>query len=391
MPLQAKAIFDRLNQWPHRGVGSEEEMEARETLITILTGEHGVDIAEEGFDAPPSYLRFFWLTGLIACAAVMGANLMPAIMMLLGSLGFISFFLFMDWRVSPLIWWGAQKTTANLVASKGQNNPGQKGQVQRLFILMAHLDSAPASFAYRPGQVRNFRTSVYVSTGLISLGVIVPMIVGLGGSVDVVTRLVIVGLIIGAQLLASVDFWRLGYVPGANDNLSGVSAAVAAASHLWRHMPEDAEVRLVITSAEEAGMLGAQHYWQTHRDELKARDTYVVNLDTVGCENLKYIEKSGGFTPVNYANVLTNTAANICGVNESFAGIMPGTHRMGDFDSIWFVRDGINAITLASYDRFGLMTAIHTPGDTAEKIDHRTVEVAAKFAEAIVRMTPLRV
>ncbi len=385
MPLQAKAVFDRLNQWPHRGVGTEEEMEARETLITILTGEFGVDISEEGFDAPSSYIRFFWLTGLIACAAVLGANMMPAIMMLLGSLGFISFFLFMDWRVSSLIWWGAQKTTANLVASKGQR---PKGQGQRLFILMAHLDTAPASFAYRPGQIRNFRTSLYVSIGLISLGIIVPMIAGLGGDVDIVTRLVIVGLIIGAQLLASIDFWRFGYVPGANDNLTGVSAAVSAASHLWRHMPESAEVRLVITSAEEAGMLGAQHYWQTHRDELKARDTYVVNLDTVGCQNLKYIEKSGGFTPVDYVNALTKTAGTICNVNESFAGIVPGTHHVGDFDSVWFARDGIQAITLASYDRYNQMTAIHTPEDTAEKIDHRSVEVAAKFAEAIVRMTP---
>ena len=380
MPLQAKAVFDRLNQWPHRGVGTEEEMEARETLITILTGEFGVDITEEGFDAPPSYLRFFWLTGLIACAAVMGANLMPAIMILLGSLGFLSFFLFMDWRVSPLIWWGAQKTTANLVASKGQG--------QRLFILMAHLDSAPASFAYRAGQVRNFQTSVYVSTGLISLGVLVPMIVGLGGNVDILTRLVIVGLIIGAQLLASIDFWRLGYVPGANDNLSGVSAAVSAASHMWRHMPEGAEVRLVITSAEEAGMLGAQHYWQTHREELRTRDTYVVNLDTVGCKNLKYIKKSGGFTVVDYKNILTKTARTITEVNENFAAIVPGTHRVGDFDSVWFARDRINAITLASYDQLGHMTAIHTPDDTAEKVNQRTVDLAAKFAEAIFRMIP---
>lgn len=355
-------------------------MEARETLITLLTGEYEVDITEEGFDAPPSYLRFFWLTALIASAAVMGANLMPAIMMLLGSLGFISFFLFMDWRVSPLIWWGAQRATANLVARKGQG--------KRLFILMAHLDSAPASFAYRPNQVRNFKTSVYLSTGLISLGVVVPMISGLVGDIDVVTRLVIVGLIIGAQVLASIDFWRLGYVPGANDNLSGVSAAVSAASHLWRHMPEDAEVRLVITSAEEAGMLGAQHYWQTHRAELKARETYVINMDTVGCENLKYIEKSGGFTAVNYSNVLTETATIACQSNENFGRVGAGTHHVGDFDSIWFVRDGIPTVTLASYDHLGQMTAIHTPEDTVEKINYATVEMAAKFAEAIVRMTP---
>lgn len=380
MPLLTPDIFNKLSDWPHRGVGTEEEMEAREALITILTGEFGVDITEEGFDAPASYIRFFWIIGAVAATAVMGANLMPVVMMLLGALAFTSYFLFMDWRVSPLIWWGAQRSTANLVASKGTG--------RRLYILMAHLDSAPASFAYRPGQVQNFRTSMFLSTGIVGLGVVVPFVAGLGFEVDIVTRLVIVGVITALMVLASVDFWNFGYTPGANDNLSGVAAATSAASHLWRHMPADSEVRLVITSAEEAGMLGAQHYWQTHRDSLKGRETYIINLDTVGCDALKFIVKSGGFTPILYDNALTRAATVLCSSNQAFQSVAAGSHDVGDFDTVWFARDNFQAVTLASYDRYGKMPSIHTPADTAEKINPDTVALAARFAEALVRLTP---
>lgn len=377
MPLTATEVFDKLKEWPHRGVGTEEEMEAREALITVLTGEFEVEITEEGFEAPKSYLPFFWATGLTCAAAVLFAPAMPLVMLLLGALGFISFFLFMDWRVSPLIWWGAQETTANLVARKGEG--------RRLIILMAHIDSAPASFAYRPGQVRNFKSSVYLSTALMSLGVLVPLFAGLDATLDVGGRILVAALLIGAQILASIDFWRFGFTPGANDNLTGVAAATSAASHLWQSLPADAEVRLVISSAEEAGMLGAQHYWQTHRDELKERDTFIVNIDTVGCTHLRYVVKSGGFSAVRYDNALTRTAQGLTKLEPGFHSIRAGEHRVGDFDSVWFNRDRIPALTIASYDDDGLMPAIHTPEDTADKVDKGRMEQAARFAEAIAR------
>lgn len=381
MALQVKDVLSRLSEWPHRGVGSEEEMEAREALITELSGEFEVEISEEGFDAPSSYLRFLWSMGLTAIGALLLTNIMPFIMVLAGSVAFVSIFLFFDWRLSPLVWWGAKNTTANLVATKGSG--------RRLFILMAHLDSAPASFAYRPGQVAHFRLSIWVSTGLFGLGVLFPVLASLGATIDPVTLGASAALILGQLILASMDFWRFGYTPGANDNLSGVAAATSAASHLWRFMPDDSEVRLVITSAEEAGMLGAQHYWQTYRDELKMRETFVLNLDTVGCKNLRYVVESGGFTRVHYDNSLRQTADSVTRLNAQFAGILPTRHDIGDFDSIWFHRDGFPVLTLASYDAEGYMTAIHTPDDTPEKLYIESVELAAQFAESIVRMIPI--
>lgn len=382
MALECAQIFKSLLEWPHRGAGSEDEMMAREMLVTYLEGEAGVDTVEEAFYAPTSYLPFFLMISAGTAFAIWTAATMLYIALAVGLLFFVSHILFFDWRVSPLIWFSPKKMTANLVAKKGKG--------RRLFILMAHLDSAPASFAYRPEQVKNFSVSIYLSTALIATGVMVPIFAVAGYPIPV-WFLWLLTLALGGQImLTGLDFWRFGYTPGANDNLSGVAASVAAASRLWRHMPDDAEVRLVITSAEEAGMLGAQHYWQQHKDELQAREVYVVNLDTVGNKNIRYIIKSGGFTPVLYTNRLTQTAALASKQNEHFSSITAGTHKIGDFDSVWFQRAGINAVTIASYDDDTMMPHIHTPNDKAEYVDIRQVELASRFAEAIIRMSPTR-
>ncbi|MEX0298054.1 MAG: hypothetical protein AB3N28_03220, partial [Kordiimonas sp.] len=167
MPLDTRTIFNSLLEWPHRGAGSEDEMMAREMLITHLEGEHGVDIVEEAFYAPATYLPFFMMIAVGAGLAIWTASEMLYFSLAIGLLTFISHVLFFDWRVSPLIWFSPKKITANLVAKKGSG--------KRLFILMAHLDSAPASFAYRPDQVKNFTVSVYLSTALFASSVLIPI------------------------------------------------------------------------------------------------------------------------------------------------------------------------------------------------------------------------
>jgi len=380
MPLQAANIFNKLSEWPHRGAGSEDEMMAREMLTTQLVGEPGVSVAEEGLMAPSTYLPFFWLIALGQAAAIILAMWLPLVAILAGAVFFISHILFFDWRVSPLIWWMPKRLTANLVAKKGEG--------RRLIILMAHLDSAPASYAYRADQVKHFATSVYVGTGIVGLGVLVPLFDAAGMSAPIWLRALFALLVLAQPAIAGVDYWQHGYTPGANDNLSGVAAATAAASQLWRRMPADAEVRLVITTAEEAGMLGAQHYARVHEDELRARATHVVNFDTVGNKNLKYIHKSGGFTPVYYEGPLLKTAESLCNQDKKFSVVKPGVHHVGDFDSVWFTRAGVSTLTIASYDDEGLMPHIHTPEDTKAHVDLDQVALSAVFGEALVRLLP---
>lgn len=380
MPLTARDIFSKLTEWPHRGAGSEDEMMAREMLMTELLGEPGVDVAEEGLMAPASYMPFFWMVALGQAFSIAATPWLPFVALLTGVAFFWCHLLFFDWRVSPLIWLGPKKMTANLVGKKGSGN--------RLFILMAHLDSAPASYAYRPEQVKHFAASVYVGTFIVGLGVLVPFLGTLGAQVPGWASAIMILMVLSQPVVAGLDFWRHGYTPGANDNLSGVAAATAAASRLWRHMPEETEVRLVITSAEEAGMLGAQHYCRVHEDELKARDTHIVNFDTVGNKRLRYVTKSGGFTPVIYAGPLVDAANRLSVKGGNFADVKAGHHHVGDFDSVWFNRDGVSVLTIASYDDDGLMPHIHTVEDVAKHVNLDQVSRSALFGEAVLRLLP---
>lgn len=380
MPLSVGHIFNKLYEWPHRGTGTEEEMMARETLITELVGEPGVEVAEEGLKVPASYIPFLWMLCTGQALAVMLSIWSPLFALLAGLVFFISYILFFDWRISPLTWMVPTVLSSNLVASKGDG--------KRLVILMAHLDSAPASYAYRPDQVKHFSLSVYLGTLLMGFGVILPWMMAAGISLSFWILVIVAAFLIGQGVLVSIDYWKHGFTPGANDNLTGVSAAVAAASNLWRHMPENTEVRLVITTGEEAGMLGAQHYWRTHEYGMSLRDTHVLNFDTVGCEHLKYVIQSGGFTPVRYQGPLVDAAHTLSRGSESFRNIHAGQHRVGDFDSVWFCRAGISSLTIASYDKNGMMPAIHTPKDTADLVNMRNVALAAKFGEGIIRTLP---
>lgn len=370
MPSLEADLFARLSEWPHRGVGTEEEMEARESLMAALMDEPGLDITEEGFMAPASYLNMVWTIagGLVLCLWV--APFAP-FWVGLAALGlFVSHLLFFDWRRSPLAWIGSNRVTANLVASKGAG--------RRLLILMAHLDSAPASFAYRPDQVPHFKQSVWLGTAIIGVAALACFI---GGGLPIWIKAGLTVALIATAVMTSIDFWRFGYVPGASDNLSGVVAVAAAARRLWRDMPPDTEVRLVVTSAEEAGMLGAQAYWQTHREALKARETYLINVDTVGVGDLAFVTETAGFTKQAYDNALTATAARL----GAPIGVGPARHHVGDFDSVWFNRGGVASLTLAAYDEKGLMPRIHTPDDRPEHVSTEKIAKAAAFTEAIAR------
>jgi len=385
LTLQARDIFTKLSEWPHRGTGSDNELEAREALSAELTGEYGVHVSEEGFFCPRTYLPFLWLIAIGQAGVVAASAFMPFVVFFAGLLLFASHLLFFDWRVSPLIWWGARGVTANLTATK---NSSTKGDDTRLVILMAHLDSAPSSFAYRPAQVRHFKTSVYMGTAIVGFGVLVPAVEAQGFMLPDWLRYLVIALLVAQGAIASMDYWRFGYTPGADDNLSGVAAATQAASALWRKMPPETEVRLVVTSGEEAGMLGAQHYWRHHQEELHERDSHVLNFDTLGNKNLGYVVESGGFTRVHYDTPLARAADALTKIDKRYAGFEPRVHHVGDFDSVWFVRDGISSLTIAAYDDEGLMPHIHTPEDKVDHVDLDCVEAAAAFGEALVRTLP---
>ncbi|WND02170.1 M28 family peptidase [Temperatibacter marinus] len=385
MAVKAKDIISLLSLYAHRGCGSEEEMYAREELLAILEGEPGVTVKEEGFYAPSSYLPFFWIIFSGVILGILITPYSPLVSLILTLCLSGSFLLFMDWRYSPLIQVTEHKITANLVATKTTGYP-----LDPLIILMAHLDSAPASFAYRKEQISFFKITLYCTAVIMIFSSAFPLMHFGNYFIPDYVRFMYSTILFLIIFITSIDYWRYGYTPGANDNLSGVTAATTIARRCFRDMPENAEVRLVITSAEEAGMLGAKQYLGLHDEELMSRPTYVLNIDSVGAGKLCYVSHSGTFSETHYKGPVIETAFRLSRDHDKFSHIRSMKHHVGDFDTIWFMRAGIPSLTLAAYDEEGAMPHIHTPEDTVKQLDHALIEEAIDYGEAIVRRLAIK-
>src|SRR4051794_41871837 len=99
-------------------------------------------------------------------------------------------------------------------------------------------------------------------------------------------------MLVALALLAEREL-RGQEVPGANDNASGAAVAAQLAAECAERPLEHTEVRLLVTSCEESGLLGAQAYARAHEHE--ARHTTFLNFDTVGGDvPLTYLLKEGG-------------------------------------------------------------------------------------------------
>ncbi len=267
MPIQAPEICEMLKEWPKRPVGSDAETEAREALMARLTGEYGVSVQEEGFVMPSSARLFICVTIIGLVGAVLMADRVPRFAFVASFILSLSYLAFLYGFGSPLSWLGSNMTTANLVAKKGSGD--------QVLILLANLDTRSA--LYTDQLHLQSKTWHYPAFSALIISLIVPLLFLVGVSAPSAVQYLAGALILLYGLFACF----YGYEKGCGCLDGAVAAQVAAATALWRHMPENSDIRLVITTGGCVGHMGAQHYYQQHRDELMGRSVSVVALGSI--------------------------------------------------------------------------------------------------------------
>jgi len=155
--------------------------------------------------------------------------------------------------------------------------------------------------------------------------------------------------------------------PGVRDNGSGVVAALTAAA-----TSNDSAIGIVITGAEEFGLVGARALAR-ERAELFAGCT-VVNLDTLdetGALRLVSHDGAGRQLAKEYAARLSRLGLPV-GVRRLPLGIL--------VDSLPLARVGAKAVTIARLD-WSTLRRIHTPRDSAEGC---SFETAVRIGQAVI-------
>lgn len=154
--------------------------------------------------------------------------------------------------------------------------------------------------------------------------------------------------------------------PGANDNASGIAAALEAA-RLLAGVRLPLSVEIVGFGAEEVGLDGSRHYVQTARERLVG----LVNMDMVGRGPLLLVETPGA----DRLRAVARRAAQRLGL--PLQPFRPG----GPYgsDHVPFEQAGIPTAFLHT----GGDPAIHTPQDTVDRLDPERMAQAARLAAAI--------
>jgi hypothetical protein len=366
-------IVTKLASFKHRGISTEFENFVINYLSNLFDKKL---VVVDRFSTPKTYISVIWwlLIGLIL--GLLFSNYFPFIGLILTFLFATFSFLYFNWYASPITKFPPQVKSHNLIVKDTINK-------KKKLILMAHWDTAPISFLYRPSLVGNFRISLKIALFLMLFAefvVIVQLIYP--SQISSWLSYVLIAYFTIQGIIASVDFYRLGYSNGASDNATGVAAAIETAKQLWNKNIDELEVELVLTGAEEVGMIGARDYFVKHGNEF-TKETYLINFDTLGSGKLKVINQTGSWSNVVYDNKIVKIAKKIIAENTIFQQIEFGSWHTADFDSIWFQRAGMPCVTLAALDTDGKMPNIHRPTDTLNNVDFNPMFDAIKLAVQI--------
>ena len=386
MPLPVQPFLRDLCALPHRGAATPEGAEAARLLQTYLTNL-GATVRTEHFQTPKTYATVvYWLIG----GLLMGLALLPVTPV---SVGFVWYFtvlawLYFNWRYSFIIKFPVQHTAHNVIGHWPARTTGRaaNGSDVRTVILMAHYDTAPVSLLYGPKQQSGFRSSLILSLGLMLIAAMSATLeaVGIGLPYLTYVRYGLMVYFVAQALTGTLGYWLRGYTKGASDNATGVAAALATADRLRRANLPDLAIEVVLTSAEEAGMIGAYYYVEAHKKTWNRRRTMAINFDTLGAGKLTVVEQTGTLEPIRYDNEPTKTARTLLQTDTFRDRAQVGRWHTADFDSAWFVRNNVPVLALCALDANGRMPRIHQTDDTLDAIDLTPMHTAIDLAEAVV-------
>jgi len=344
-----------------REAGTPEAQAAREILAAHLSAL-GYDVAIQRFTFPPATLDAFPLFGiglgwlglviapLLVLPRVPSWAALVAWLVGLAALGAMASGVALGWAA-----FGAEtREDANLVATR----PGSR--VRRWIVAHADTKAQGHSMAGRIVAVWVALAAIAFLSVLAALRLGAPVGAALAGAGALFAIL--------AGSLAARGRLR-GRSPGARDNGSGLLAALAAA-----RAAESGDVGILITGAEEFGLVGARIFARIAGEELRGIE--VINVDTVDDEGMLYVVSHDAPGAALARRVLPGLEA--LGVPTSTRGLPLGIF----VDSHPLARAGAQAVTIGRLT-WRTLRRLHTPLDTADGL---ALELPVRLGEVIARV-----
>lgn len=189
-----------------------------------------------------------------------------------------------------------------------------------------------------------------------------------------------VGLVLAVALLLEQATARFG--PGANDNASGVAAAIGLARALDVSPPRRLEVELVLQGAGDGGAIGLRHFLRARRGSRRAQNTIVIGIAACGQGTPVWLQSDGTLVGVGYFKQLRRLAADVANQN---AHLKARPHRgRGTTPALPARSRRLPAITIGALDETGVAPRSHQATDTPERVDTGSVDRVVEFGLLLV-------
>jgi hypothetical protein len=172
-------------------------------------------------------------------------------------------------------------------------------------------------------------------------------------------------------------------VYGANDNASGTGVMLAVAERLAKEPLQNTEVWVAATGCEEAGLVGMLDLLKRHGQELQ--DALIVNLDSVGAGELKYITGEGMVKALSADPELLMFSAEVVRENPELP-LAPREHRDGlATDATGALINGYRAMSVIGLDEDGVVPNWHWETDVVENLNEKNLNDAETFVGLLLK------
>lgn len=276
--------------------------------------------------------------------------------------------------LDPLLARGDGATVVGRVA------PADGAPARRTFVVVAHHDAARTGLVWSPRVVEpgaRRRLATRTMQPLLALPALALALVAVGGRAGRVAG----GALNALGLLAMLDVGTSRTVPGANDNATGVAAALALAERVAADPLPDAELLVILPGGEESGMGGMRAFLR--ETPLDPATTFVLGLDTLGSGTPIVLDAERSVTTHRYSPrdvELVLEGARRAGVAE------PERWTLGGWtDPVLALHAGLRCTCLLSRDEKGHFGHYHHPSDLPEHVDAASFERCLAIAEGTAR------
>jgi hypothetical protein len=271
----------------------------------------------------------------------------------------------------------ATNLTKPLFSSKSSNVVGTLGKGDRAIVLMAHYDSTKAAYSFDPKRVGGLRATTIAD---FASSVLVPIILLLALVLPVLRYL---------ALAATIPLWLTivvlvhreavhKYVPGANDNASGVAVLLGAAEGLAASPIGGTALYVVATGSEESGMIGAYDFYGRNRDWI--RSASIINIDNPGIGEVCLVTSEGVVlrheTEPGFALIATGAAKE--------AGVPTRSYRLLPTDATPAMSRGWKVVSVMAFTDKGIGN-YHWYNDTPDGVMSENLARALDLVDRIVK------